>query len=232
MREEILSALTRLNVLRFAVNGTQESDWNAVSDLAASDSRIVPSFGLHPWHVARRTRDWIKVLEQSLTAYPQAGIGEIGLDRWVRDHDLVMQTEVFLAQLALAASGNRPVTIHCIQAWGALWDALSTRPVPERGFLLHAYGGPGEMAKGFLQRGARFSFNAYFLHPRKSAQREVFREIPLDRLLIETDAPDLTPPDSYNRHPLKGPDGAPVNHPANIAISVRGSGRIAGNAGG
>ena len=218
-REEILSELTHLNVVRFVVNGTQESDWNAVADLAASDARAVPSFGLHPWHVARRTPDWLKILEERLAASPKAGVGEIGLDRWIRDHDLALQTEVFLAQLALAASGNRPATIHCIQAWGALWDAVSKHPVPECGFLLHAYGGPLEMVHGFLKLGAFLSFNAYFLHPRKAAQRDVFRHIPLDRLLIETDAPDLRPPDDQNRYPMADADGAPINHPANIALA-------------
>ena len=58
-----------------------------------------------------------------------------------------------------------------------------------------------------------------FLHERKEAQREVFRQIPINRLLIETDAPDMLPPENRNRHPLSDDGGAPVNHPANIDLA-------------
>ena len=227
-RDEILSELTHINVVRFVVNGTREDDWAGVADLAASDARVVPSFGLHPWNVAQRTPDWLDRLRDCLAESPRAGIGEIGLDRWVKGHDLALQTEVFLAQLALATAGNRAATIHCIQAWGALWEAISRRPVPQCGFLLHSYGGPLEMVEGFLKRGARFSYSAYFLHPRKGAQRDVFRQIPLDRLLIETDAPDLRPPDEQNRYPLQDEDGAPINHPANITLAYDALGELRG----
>src|SRR5256884_7646943 len=64
---------------------------------------------------------------------------------------------------------------------------LRAHPLPGRGFLIHAYGGPQEMVAGFAKLGAYFSFNAYFLHERKGRQREVFRHIPADRLLIETE---------------------------------------------
>jgi TatD DNase family protein len=218
-RAQILAELSRLNVTRAVVNGTRENDWDAVAALAAAESFVLPSFGLHPWRVAQRTPDWLNALRRQLAAHPEAGIGEIGLDRWVKGHDLELQKEMFLAQMEIAAAENRPATIHCLQAWGALWDLIEHRPVPACGFLLHAYGGPSEMVKGFVERGARFSFNPYFLHERKADQREVFRQIPLDRLLIETDAPDMLPPDDLNRFVLSDETGAPINHPANIALA-------------
>jgi TatD DNase family protein len=73
-----------------------------------------------------------------------------------------------------------------------------------------------------VRRGAYFSFSPYFLHERKAAQREAFAAIPLNRLLVETDAPDLRPPDGANPRPLIGSDGNPANHPANIDVSYRG----------
>jgi len=227
-RAGILAELSRLNVTRSVVNGTREGDWEAVAALAAAEPFVLPSFGLHPWHVADRTPGWMEALRAQLAAHPGAGIGEIGLDRWVQGHDLELQKEVFLAQLAIAASENRPATIHCLKAWGALRDAMEHHPVPACGFLLHAYGGPMEMVKGFAQRGAFFSFNPYFLHDRKSERREVFREIPPDRLLIETDAPDMLPPDALNRHPLSDEVGAPINHPANIALAYESLAKIRG----
>ena len=214
-RAAIFAELDRIGLARAVVNGTREDDWEAVAALAAEKPFVIPSFGLHPWHVAARSAGWLDRLRALLDAHPHAGVGEIGLDRWIEGHDLAVQTGVFTAQLALAAELNRPATIHCIQAWGALWDVIRTHPLPARGFLLHAYGGPQEMTAGFIERGACFSFSPHFLHERKTAQREIFRALPADRILVETDAPDLRPPDERNPRPLPGA----LNHPANIDLA-------------
>ncbi len=210
------------------VNGTREDDWPGVAALAAQHSWVLPSFGLHPWYVAGRSSRWFDKLLEELDAHPRAGVGEIGLDCWIEGHDLADQTAVFTAQLALAAQRNLPVTVHCIQAWGALWEIVRTHPLPARGFLIHAYGGSLEMVRSFARRGAYFSFSPYFLHERKAAQRAVFAAIPDDRLLVETDAPDLRPPDERNAHPLMDATGAPINHPANIATAYTGLAEIRG----
>ncbi|MCE9610529.1 MAG: TatD family hydrolase [Chthoniobacter sp.] len=225
-RPTIFAELARIGVTRAVVNGTREDDWSAVVALAHAHPWITPSFGLHPWHVATRSPDWLAHLREKLDAFPHAAIGEIGLDRWIAGHDPAAQHEVFTAQLALAAERDLPVTIHCLRAWGPLWDILRTHPLPARGFLLHAYGGPAEMVRGFAQRGAYFSFNAYFLHDRKAAQRAVFQHLPPERLLIETDAPDLRPPDDQNAHPLHDPTGTPLNHPANLALAYTALARL------
>jgi TatD DNase family protein len=224
----ILDALRPLDLRGAVVNGTREEDWDAVAALAVRHSWIVPSFGLHPWNVPTRSPQWLTKLRDHLASRADAGIGEIGLDRWIEGHDLDDQHEVFTAQLALAAEQNRATTIHCIQAWGALWEIVRTHPLPARGFLIHAYGGPAEMLAGFVERGACFSFSPYFLHERKSAQREVFRQIPPERLLVETDAPDLRPPDERNAHPLADESGQPINHPANLAVAYAGLAEVRG----
>lgn len=218
-RAEICAELARLGVARAVVNGTQENDWAAVAELARQQRWVVPSFGLHPWYVGERAVGWLEGLRAQLAAHPKAGVGEIGLDRWIERHDDAAQAEVFTAQLALAAELNRPATIHCIQAWGALAETLRTQARPACGFLIHAYGGSLEMMREFAALGGYFSFNAYFLHERKAAQREIFRQIPLDRLLVETDAPAMPPPDERNAYPLRAADGEMLNHPANLALA-------------
>ena len=218
-RAEILAELPALGVRVAVVNGTREDDWADVASLAAATPWVLPSFGLHPWYVNARTPAWSENLVRFLDAHPGAGIGEIGLDRWIENHDPVAQTECFRLQFALATARDLPATIHCIRAWGALWDIIREGTVPPRGFLLHAYGGPAEMVAGFLDRGAYFSFSPYFLHERKSAQREIFKRLPADRVLVETDAPDLPPPPERNPRPLAGADGKPLNHPANILVA-------------
>ena len=200
-----------IGLVRMVVNGTSESDWESVTHLAKQHPCVLPSFGLHPWFVPQRSPEWFQTLENHLAAWPSA-VGEIGLDRWKPGLPYDGQEEVFLAQLRLATDRSLPVTIHCLKAWGRIYDLLRENPLPKRGFLLHSYGGSAEMVQPLTKLGAYFSFPGYFAHDRKGRQRDAFRQIPLDRLLIETDAPDQPLPEERVSHPL----GKALNHPANI----------------
>ncbi|MDI1336223.1 MAG: TatD family hydrolase [Lacunisphaera sp.] len=215
------------------VNGTNTEEWPVVAQLAKDYAWVRPSFGIHPWDAGNRAPDWHAELSTQLLANQSAGVGEIGLDRWLlelkpddprvtglRVAPLDEQREVFAAQLVLAAELNRAASIHCVQAWGPLLDTLQDSPRPARGFLLHGYAGPAEMMKSFTDLGAYYSFNLQLLEPRHAARLNNFRHIPAKRLLVETDAPTKPPAGALNRFPLPlAPDGSPVNHPANIAVA-------------
>lgn len=190
--------------------------------------QIIPSFGYHPWYIHERTADWLQSLSDFLDGVPSA-VGEIGLDRWKPGLAYDGQEEVFMAQLRLAAERNLPVSIHCLQAWGRLLEILQAEPRPACGFLLHSYGGPKEMIKPFTVLGAYFSLPGYYAHERKARQRETFLHVPMERLLIETDAPDQNLPamrgaegrnvfGGAKTYPLTdSASGRALNHPANLA---------------
>lgn len=218
-RDDITASILQSGIAEMVVNGSSEEDWHQVAELARDHTWVRPAFGLHPWHVKERSPKWLQNLHKQLEDHPTAVVGEIGLDRWIEKPDIDAQLECFRAQIALAVDLDRPATIHCLRAWGLLEHALRASPRPRRGFLLHSYGGPAEMIGTFVEMGARFSLSPYFGHPRKAAQLAVFKQVPLDRLLAETDAPDMWPPDDLNPHPLKTADGAPLNHPANLRVS-------------
>jgi TatD DNase family protein len=203
------------------VNGACESDWPDVLALAQESKIVLPSFGYHPWYVHERTADWLKRLESFLDRVPSA-VGEIGLDRWKPDLPYEYQEEVFLAQLKVAAERNLPASIHCLQTWGRLHELLRDHPRPACGFVLHSFGGPVEMIPAFAKLGAYFSFPGYFLNERKLRQREAFKHVPPDKLLIETDAPDQHLPEVMNRFPLVDATGKPLNHPANLPAVYEG----------
>jgi len=182
---------------------------------------LIPSFGYHPWYVKERSPDWQQALLRHLDAVPSA-VGEVGLDRWVKDYDLEQQQQVFVCQLRLAADRNLPVSIHCLQAWGPLLDILRAEPRPRCGFLLHSYGGAPDLVAPLAELGAYFSLPGYFAHERKTRQREAFRQVPRDRLLIETDAPDQLLPPERVQYPLTDTaKGKTINHPANLGAVYR-----------
>ena len=218
-RDEIVAQTPQTGLVEMIVNGSCPDDWKRVANLAAQNPWIRPAFGLHPWYVHERGENWLQTLRGHLAAHPSAIVGEIGLDRWIENPDMDAQMTCFRAQIALAVEFDRPATIHCLRAFGLLDETLRRMPLPRRGFLLHSYGGPAEMVPGFVKLGAYFSISPYFAHPRKATQLAVFGQIPLDRLLAETDAPDMWPPDDQNPHPLQSTDGHALNHPANLTVS-------------
>src|SRR6266850_913308 len=218
--EELLAATAKEGVVKMVVNGSCEEEWPKVLDLARRHSEVVPSFGYHPWCVKERSCDWQKELVKFLDEVPSA-IGEIGLDRWIENYDTPQQEEVFIWQLRLAAERKLPVSIHCLKAWGRLLEILQSELHPKCGLVLHSFGGPKEMIPALAELGAYFSFPGYFAHERKLKQREAFREVPPDRLLIETDAPDQLLPDNLSNYSITDSNGKALNHPANLAAVYR-----------
>jgi TatD DNase family protein len=233
-QDELVAACRAIGVQRMVVNGACEEDWPGVAELAKRfPGFVVPSFGCHPWYLHERTARWKEALVEFLDRTPGAAVGEIGIDRWIIDQPphlrrrygaalaenepapLAEQEDAFVWQLRLAAERDLPVSLHCLQAWGRLEELLRTHPRPARGFLLHSYGGPAEMVPVFARLGAYFSFPGYFLHERKARQRDAFRHVPPDRLLVETDAPDQPLP--APAFTLAAPDGSSLNHPANLS---------------
>lgn len=248
--ERIATDLAAVGIAGAVVNGTTPADWPAVAALAARFPWVVPSYGVHPWDCGNRPADWLQQLTATLDetdrlysarlglpAVGSAKVGEIGLDRWMLDRaapddprlaglrraPLDEQTEVFTAQLRVAADRNLAASIHCIDAWGALLSALQSTPLPARGFLLHAYAGPAEMIPEFSALGAYFSFNGSFLDSKRERQRTTFKSVPADRLLVETDAPAMPLRSVWRLYDLPArPDTTTVNHPANIAAIYTG----------
>jgi TatD DNase family protein len=195
------------------LNATCENDWIEVANLAETfPDFIIPSFGIHPWKAHNASHGWQDKLRAILHRYPSAGIGECGLDTWVHSPHLDIQIPVFLDHLRIARETGRFLTIHCLKAWGPLFSCLAQEPPPSR-FLMHSFGGSIESARRLLPLGAYFSFSGYFLHQRKHATRAVFQALPIDRILLETDAPDMTPPPEFTSNPQP----ANINHPANLA---------------
>jgi TatD DNase family protein len=223
--EQLLAATAKEGVVKMVVNGSCEEDWPKVLDLARKNSAVIPSFGYHPWYVKERSPDWQNQLIKFLDAVASA-VGEIGLDRWIEDYDTPQQEEVFIWQLRLATERNLPVSIHCLKAWGRLLEILRSKPRPKCGLVLHSFSGPKEMVPPLTELGAYFSFPGYFARERKVKQREAFREVPADRLLIETDAPDQLLPENLSSYSITDSKGNALNHPANLGAVYKFVGEI------
>ncbi len=215
---ELVGEMKAEGISGCVVNATREADWEVVAELAREFPGFVfPAFGIHPWFADTAEEGWEERLREMLEAEPLATVGEIGVDGWVDSPAMEVQREVFVKQVAIAAETGRVMTVHCLKAWEELFSVMDEVPEWPEKFLMHSFGGSIEVAERLLKKGAYFSFSGYFLHERKRKVLEVFKKLPQDRILLETDAPEMMPPEGFLKFQL----AENINHPANLGAIGR-----------
>lgn len=213
--EELVSEMKAAGISGCVVNATRESDWEAVKIITKRFPDFVrPAYGVHPWFADSVSEGWQERLKDLLRQDPQASVGEIGIDGWVNSPSLEIQRNVFAEQVKIAVELDRVMTVHCLKAWDGLLQIMEEADAWPEKFLMHSFGGSIEVANRLFKAGAWFSFSGYFLQARKRKILEVFKRLPKDRILLETDAPDMSPPLELVEFPL----GEGVNHPANLRM--------------
>lgn len=172
---------------------TRQEDWPGLARFAADCSGFFPFFGVHPWGAGGVGPGLVDRLSKQL-AESRGGVGEIGLDR-LRGPDLEEQVRVFHDQLQVASRLTRPVVVHCVRAWGLLLEVLAGADLGG-GLLVHGYGGSLEVMNRLVGMGAMISFSPDIMRADRSRLIEVLQEVPLDRILLETDSPSPRVSDS------------------------------------
>ena len=196
--------------------GTQESDWAALKGLASDSLDIFPAYGVHPWFIGALSPGWLNRLGGFLSC-GRAAVGEIGLDFKVDGLPRGEQEAVFLAQLRLARDLQRPVSIHCRNAWGRLVAILKQEGGLPHGGAVHSFSGSVEVAGELERLGAFLSFSGSITRPRNNKAKKAAAAVSVHRLLIETDSPDILPENIPG--PLNEP--AHVIHVVNTLANVR-----------
>lgn len=163
----------------------KEEDWSCVAELATQfPQMIIPAFGLHPWYVETAEKGWQGRLKEYLQKFPQALIGECGLDGLKPNMD--EQQQIFTEQIKIAKGYKRPLIIHAVKAVPLLesfWKEL-----PEK-FVFHGFNGKKELLEKIIKAGGYVGIGSGLLKTTKA--KEILNLIPEDKLLFETDAPFL-----------------------------------------
>lgn len=195
-------------VERIVCCGTNSRDWKKVFQTSEKYPQIYPMIGIHPWFVSGHWKKSFQTLEKMVREFPSLGIGETGLDFQKRFTNRADQEASFAVHLDLARELERPVTVHCVKAWGRLIEILREHPVPK--IILHAFGGAPELIPELTELNCWFSFCGSVTNLKAKRVRASAAAVPDDRLLIETDAPDFPPA------AVDGP-----NEPANLIHTAR-----------
>ncbi len=175
-----------------------------------SDERLVPACGFHPCFLPD-SFDGLALLDE--IAPKLKALGEIGLD--ANSPNMDFQQKFFIEQLRIAKSHNLAVLVHCRRAFELLIDAFEHIGGIEVPVVLHCYSGSDQQARPFVQRGFYFSFAGVLTFTNAKKPINAIRAIPHDRILVETDSPDLTP------QPLRGVPNEPANLPLIAAAAAR-----------
>lgn len=191
--DSIIERAVAAGVSCMACCGTSEADWNTVECLAQKYYCVHPSYGLHPWYVGDRSSGWLERLRGMLLSDQSAGIGEAGLDHGLKERNDLEQEQIFRQQLELALEFSRPISIHCRQAWGALMPILSEYGLFPAGFVIHSYSGSSELFDEIFRLNGYVSFSGTITRSGNKRGHKNVVVVPLERLLIETDSPDMLP---------------------------------------
>jgi len=198
--EAVIARAREVGVAAVMTVGTDRAGSQKAVELAASDRSIFAAVGTHPHDAKDCTRDDLDIL-RSLARNPRVKAwGEIGLDFNRMYSPRESQERWFLAQLAAAGELGLPVILHERDSRGRLLELLEAHPNGARRGVVHCFSGNEAELKRYLELGFFIGITGILtLQERGAALRKLCRLIPQDRLVIETDAPYLTPAPEKNR---------------------------------
>jgi len=215
-RDEVLRRARTAGLVGAVVCAADPARWDHTVAIAEAHG-LRWTLGLHPWWEAELSDpDVDRILDDLARRDTPHGIGETGLDhaRARTPEARHRQERVTAAHLALARERQVPVVLHVVRAYPQVLNLLTSHPLPEAGGMVHSWSGHADMVAPALRRGLYLSFSASVVRSRR--QQDALRQVPDDRLLLETDCPDQ-PFD-------KGARGEPVDllRTAEVVAQVRG----------
>ena len=195
-RAQVIARARNAGVERIVVLGVHAANWQRVWQLACDEPSVHAALGLHPVFLeehqdahVQQLRDWLERLrgEPKLCA-----VGEIGLDYYIDNPDIERQQRLLEAQLALAADFSLPVLLHVRRAHAPMIATLKRYKL-ERSGVIHAFSGSWQETREYLRLGFRLGLGGAGTWPQAQRMHRVLRQLPLEAIVLETDAPDIPP---------------------------------------
>lgn len=190
-REPALTRARSAGVAACLAIGTDVADSRRAVDLAAKQPDVFASVGVHPHETAGLSDLGLEELSRLAAGDRVVAFGEVGLDYYYEHSPKDIQRQRFADQVAIAARLGLPLVIHTRDAWDDTFRILDERR--HGGGVFHCFTGTREHAEEAIRRGFFVSFSGIVTFHKAQALQAVAREVPLDRVLIETDCPFLAP---------------------------------------
>jgi TatD DNase family protein len=176
------------------IPAVERANWAKVQALAHRYGDVY-ALGIHPLFTPQASQDDLQTLALALQQHAEdsrlVAVGEIGLDGFVPGLDMARQQLFYKAQLKLAQQHNLPVVLHVRRSADLLLQGL--RQTPVKGGIAHAFNGSLQQAQQFIAMGFKLGFGGALTFERANQLRMLATQLPLDALVLETDAPDIPP---------------------------------------
>lgn len=194
-RDDVVARAAAAGIGGIVLPAVSVSNFDAVRALAARHSACVYALGVHPLCSAQAGQADVDQLREAVSAAmadPRfIGIGEIGLDFFVPGLDAAHQTWLYAEQLRIARDFDLPVLLHVRKSQDQVYAQL--RRVGVRRGIAHAFNGSNEQARRFVEHGMKLGFGGNVTFSRARQIRRLAAEVPLESIVLETDAPDIAP---------------------------------------
>jgi len=189
--DSLLLQLQEKRITKVIIPGTQRSGWRAIEQLCETYASCYYSLGIHPRFIDSFHQDDLLFLERLLTLADKkrVALGEIGLDKYA-PVDMQLQEAVFIKQLQLAEKFNLPVILHVVKKQGRVLEILKAQKFTLGG-VYHAFSGSYELAMEFFKLGFKFGIGGVITYPSAAKTKKTITRLPVESLLLETDAPDI-----------------------------------------
>jgi len=193
-RAQVLQRTRDAGVSDLVIPGVSAARWPGLLALCEGDAGLHPALGLHPMFMSEHRPAHLQALPDWIEQHRPLAIGEIGLDfsdhqaNGGTDHDA--QLTLFEAQLDVARNFDLPVILHVRKAHDQVLHCLKRYQPP--GGICHAFSGSQQQAEQYLALGFKLGFGGMLTYQRSSRLRRLAQELPLEALVLETDAPDMT----------------------------------------
>ncbi len=188
-RSDILQQCRSAGITRIVIPAIHAAGWDKLLQLCREEAGLYPALGLHPVYIASHQDTDLPVLEQKLHEENPLAVGEIGLDFFLTELDRDRQQAIFEAQLQLAQTARLPVILHVRKAHDQVLATL--RRIRVKGGIAHAFNGSLQQAQQYLDLGFKLGFGGTLTYERSSKIRQLAQQLPLDAIVLETDAPDM-----------------------------------------
>ncbi|QOW20862.1 TatD family hydrolase [Lysobacter ciconiae] len=194
-RTAVIERALAAGVTRQVVPATIAAGWPGLRDVCASREGLHPAYGLHPMFLDAHRREHMAQLEQWIEREKPAAVGECGLDFYIPDPDRDEQAWYFDAQLKLARDFDLPVIVHARRAVDQVIAAI--RRIGNLRGVVHSFPGSQQQAEILWEHGFMLGIGGPVTYERARRLRRIVATMPLEWLLLETDAPDQ--PDAAHR---------------------------------
>ena len=216
-RDAVIDRARAAGVARIVVPAVGRSNFDTVRALAHAQG-FAYALGIHPMYVERAADDDLAHLRDALAAHRGdarlVAVGEIGLDHFVPGLDRDRQARFYAAQLRLASEFELPVIVHVRRSADSLLKHLRQTPVV--GGIVHAFNGSEQQAEAFVERGFRLGFGGAMTFERALQIRRLAQSLPLDAIVLETDAPDIPPQWLYRTAQERAAGASSRNEPGEL----------------